>query len=82
MGIKNWKLYTCYRPLYYKEKNIFSQILGYWLIAGDLNKLLNDNEKFRGQNIVEKHLFLKDFLVRVVGVDLGYSSHWYIWESK
>lgn len=53
-----------------------------WLLIGDLNEVTGHEEKYGGRNIWKKHLYLKDCMKFVGGVDLGYMGSKFTYENN
>ncbi|KAF3455069.1 hypothetical protein FNV43_RR05517 [Rhamnella rubrinervis] len=54
----------------------------HWLLFGDLNEIMDSTEKRGGRNIWGRKLFLKQFLLEVGGIDLGFTGRQFTWERK
>ena len=85
----NWMLYSCYGPPTLETglflNSLYDSIFydsNPWLIIGDLNKLVDDSEKFGGRRIARKKSFLTNFINKARGIDLGFSGRCYTWENK
>lgn len=69
-GLKRGDNYACYGTLYQAENRSFwdnlKEVIGItegpWMIIGDLNEILSENEKFNDRDICRKKLFLRDFM--------------------
>lgn len=53
-----------------------------WAMIGDLNEIVEAKEKFGGRSIWRKKLHLKEFMIRVGGIDMGYSGTGFTWSNK
>lgn len=88
--VKRWSLFTCHGTLYNCEKRVFwedfeeviTTIRNPWLIIGDLNEVVSQEEKWGGRSVWRKQLYLKEFINMVGGVDLGFIGNKYTWENK
>lgn len=53
-----------------------------WIIAGDFNEVLLDEEKFGGRPIcISRALKFQDCLNNCGMIDLGFSSPWFTWTN-
>ncbi|KAF3440104.1 hypothetical protein FNV43_RR18382 [Rhamnella rubrinervis] len=83
-------LIGCHGTPYYKEKKSFWDKMGHlvnsmekpWMLFGDLNEVLMESEKWGGRSIWSRQRFLKDFLLQVQGIDLGFHGSKYTWNNN
>ena len=85
-----WNFYGCYGTPYPREKEKFWKSLNHtiqeeylpWVMFGDLNEVVAENEKLGGRSIWKRRLCLKNFLQEVDGIDLGFVGRKFTWENK
>ncbi|XP_060968332.1 uncharacterized protein LOC133035908 [Cannabis sativa] len=83
-----WTLFCIYGTPYGREKGAFWRWLTYivcncdtrWMVWGDLNVILNDEEKKGGREFHNREgAHLQNFLLETRGVDLGFSGPKFTW---
>lgn len=86
----SWLLYAIYASLRYAEWRLLWDNLSKvaelhtlpWIIAGDFNEVLLDEEKFGGRPIcISRTLKFQDCLNNCGMIDLGFSSPWFTWTN-
>lgn len=53
-----------------------------WILFGDLSEVVTKAEKWGGRSIWRKHLYLEQFIQRMEGFDLDYSSGCSTWHNN
>ncbi|KAF3450405.1 hypothetical protein FNV43_RR06486 [Rhamnella rubrinervis] len=89
-GSRSYKMLGCYSTPYYREKKAFwedfgqvmKEVEGPWVIFGEFNEIISESEKWGGVSIWKKQLFLKNFMMKVGGIDLGFSGSKYTWQNN
>ncbi|XP_030479313.1 uncharacterized protein LOC115696560 [Cannabis sativa] len=86
-----WRLFATYgTPYGNKKANLWAYLVDKvlsckspWLVVGDLNCVLNDEEKMGGRAVTSKDtMWLKDFLYYSGGIDLRFNGCKYTWQNK
>lgn len=89
-GKSQWSMFACYRTPYSSEKMVFWDVLGSyitesnlpWLLFGDLNEIMNENEKLGGRQFWRKKLYMKPIMQNLGAIDLGFQGKWFTWENN
>lgn len=90
LGNKMWNLMACHGTLYLAEKQTFWDDLqfkiketnGPWVLVGDLNEIIAFEEKRVGRGIWKRILFLKELMLNLRGIDLGFKGRCFIWDNR
>ncbi|XP_060974384.1 uncharacterized protein LOC133039470 [Cannabis sativa] len=86
-----WSLLAVYGTPYEEKKSDFWDFMtckinsqsGPWALIGDLNVILNNEDKSGGSAFMRRHgAILQNFLFSTGGVNLGYSGCRYTWQNK
>lgn len=88
--LSQWDFYACYEPPYTSEKRNFWNQLGAILenfklsrlILGDLNEVMNEDEKLGGRPLWRKKLYLKPVMQSIEAIDLGFKGKRFTWENN
>ncbi|XP_060968361.1 uncharacterized protein LOC133035936 [Cannabis sativa] len=90
-GHFNWRLFAVYGPHYDRDKTNFWEMLTHkvsacdrpWVVMGDLNCILNNEEKMGGKKVTSSDTrWLEDFLQDTGGVDLRFKGCQFTWQNK
>lgn len=71
--VKRWSIFACHGTPYNSEKRTFwedfeeviKNIINHWLIIGDLNEVVSQEEKWGAKSVWRKELYLKEFMSTV-----------------
>lgn len=86
----SWSMVACYGTPYYGEKENFQNdvetkledIKNPRMLFGDLNEVVNANEKLGGRAIWKRKLYLKNLIQNTRAIDLGFWGRKFTWENE
>lgn len=89
-GENRWGLFACYGTPYTSQKRDFWENYGNsisktklpWLLFGDLNEIMNKNEKLGGRQFWRKKLYMKPVMQNLGAIDLGFHGKRFTWENN
>lgn len=84
-----WNMLVCYDTPYLGEKqNYWSKLQDVvqsskipWMIIGDLNEIICEEEKVGGRSFWRRKSYLKKFMEETRAIDLGFTGYRYTWDN-